>query len=212
MRNGHITFGCFGTGGKIGLELIDLWAKLLHRVPGSLLHMQNPQLSLAGNRIFLADRFRRVGISSDRLVLEGGVSRPELLQVYGQVDISLDTWPYCGGNTIAESLWHGVPVVSLMGDRFSSRYGASLLTAAGCEDLIAQTPEHYVCIATQLANDPERLHHLRSNLRRMSLEQALADSKAFARELESAFITMLKFHPHRKDSGSWRIPNVQPIP
>ena len=204
VRNGHITFGCFGTGGKIGLELIDLWAKLLHRVPGALLHIQNPQLSLPGNRIFLADRFHRFGISSDRLVLEGGVSRPELLQVYGQVDISLDTWPYCGGNTIAESLWHGVPVVSLKGDRFSNRYGASLLTAAGCEDLIAETPENYVCIATQLANEPERLHYLRSNLRRMSLEHGLGDSKAFARTLESAFITMMNVHPLRKGARSWR--------
>jgi predicted O-linked N-acetylglucosamine transferase (SPINDLY family)/glycosyltransferase involved in cell wall biosynthesis len=204
VRNGHITFGCFGTGGKIGIELIELWAKLLHRVPGSLLHIQNPQLSLAGNREFMADRFRRFGISSDRLVLESGVSRPELLQVYGLVDVSLDTWPYCGGNTIAESLWHGVPVVTLKGDRFSSRYGASLLAAAGCDDLIAQTPEQYVCIAARLANDPERLRYLRSNLRRMSFEHGLGNSKAFARKLESAFISMLKEYSRKKGSSSWR--------
>ena len=69
----------------------------------------------------------------------------------------LDTWPYCGGNSTAEALWHGVPVITLKGDRFASRYGASLLAAAGCADLVADSPEQYVAIAKRLAGDPARL-------------------------------------------------------
>lgn len=56
------------------------------------------------------------GISSDRvdlLPLTSGNS--EHLATYNQMDISLDPWPYAGTTTTCESLYMGVPVVSLAG-------------------------------------------------------------------------------------------------
>ena len=191
LKNHHITFGCFGAGPKIGRETIDVWAKLLNRVPGSILRIQNHQLSLPANRRFLVDRFRASGIAPDQLLIVPGVDRTALLHLYSQVDISLDTWPYCGGNTIAESLWHGVPVVTYRGDRFSSRYGASLLTAAGCPDLVADTTDRYIELAAELANDSDRLVYLRRKLRQMSVEFGLGNSALFARRLEDAYVVML---------------------
>ncbi|MEI8148396.1 MAG: hypothetical protein WCG62_04870, partial [Actinomycetes bacterium] len=191
LRNGHITFGCFGSGGKIGREIVAIWAQVLKRVPGSILRIQNHELSSPGDRRFLASRFREFGIAPHRLVIEQGVHRPSLLEAYSQVDISLDTWPYCGGNSIAESLWHGVPVVTYLGDRFSSRYGASLLAAAGCTDMVARTVDDYIEIAAKLATDSDRLTRLRQSLRQMSVEFGLGDSHLFARRLEAAYVSMV---------------------
>lgn len=191
LKNGFVTFGCFGTGAKIGRELIEIWSKLLHQVPGAKFHLQNPQLSQTSDRRFMSDRFEARGIPPERLILEGGVERSLLLRSYARVDISLDTWPYCGGNTIAESLWHGVPVVTYRGNRFASTYGASLVTAAGCGDLVGHTSDEYIDVAVQLAADSKRLVHLRQNLRRMSTEFGLGNSKLFARRLEVAYIKML---------------------
>jgi predicted O-linked N-acetylglucosamine transferase (SPINDLY family)/glycosyltransferase involved in cell wall biosynthesis len=186
-----ITFGCFGSGGKINSMLIDLWSRLLHRVPNAVLRLQNGQLESKDNRRFMADRFRQFGIGPDRLQLKKGVGRRKLLDAYSEVDISLDTWPYCGGNTIAESFWMGVPVVTLKGDRFGSRYGASLVKAGGCADLIAESPEEYIDIAARLATDLPRLRYLRQNLRRMSIDHGLGDSTLFARRMENAYREML---------------------
>ena len=195
LGNGYVTFGCFGTGGKIGRELVAMWADLLRRVPDAKLYLQNPQLSLEVDRTFLRDCFRMAGISPDRLIIEPGVDRRQLIRNYGLVDISLDTWPYAGGNTIAESLWHGVPVVTYRGDRFSSTYGASLLAAAGCPELVGNTPEEYVAVAAKLAGEPDKLVFLRTNLRRMSVEHGLGDSKRFAERLEEAYVRMLEAVP-----------------
>ncbi len=191
QRRGYTTFGCFGHGGKLNRELIAIWAKILHRCRNSLLCLQNPQFSNDDTRRFIASQFRQHGIASDRLVLAKGVDRNSLLGVYSQIDISLDTWPYCGGNTIAEALWMGTPVVTLLGERFSARYGASIVTAAGCSDLIAQTPEQYVEIAVSLAGDLPRLRRLRQELRQMSFDHGLADSTRFARNLEAGYLEML---------------------
>ncbi|MBM3646942.1 MAG: glycosyltransferase [Alphaproteobacteria bacterium] len=191
VRNGFVTFGCFGSGSKIGTALIEQWARILRHVPGSVLRIQNPQLSGSGERRYMAERFRQFGVAADRLTLEGGVDRPTLLRAYASIDISLDTWPYSGGNTIAESLWHGVPVVTYRGDRFSSAYGASLVTAGGCSDLVAHSFEQYVRIASDLASDGDRLKRLRRLLRQRSVDCGLGDSWSFSRKLERSYRDML---------------------
>lgn len=191
IRNGFITFGYFGSGAKLNLPLIELWARVLHRVPGSKMHIQNLQLSSPENRRFMVERFGRFGISADRLIVAGGVARSSLMRLYDGIDISLDTSPYCGGNTIAESLWQGVPVITHQSDRFVGAYGASLVAAAGCPEFASTTLDGYVELAAQLANDPDRLCFLRRNLRSMATKTGLNDSAAFARRLEAAYLDML---------------------
>ncbi|HWE72307.1 MAG TPA: hypothetical protein VG328_04045 [Stellaceae bacterium] len=184
---GYVTFGCFGSGGKLNAELIAIWAEILTRNPDTKLMLQNASLTPADNHRFAADRFARHGIGEDRLLLRGGVDHATILAAYADVDVSLDTWPYCGGNTIAESLWQGVPVVTLLGDRFSARYGASLLEAQGCTDLIARSPSDYVAIASNLAADPRRLRMYRSQLRQKVTQSGFNDSELFARRIEAAY-------------------------
>lgn len=188
---GHITFGCSGSGSKINEELIALWACVLKQVSGSILLLQCSEFNLADNRRLRVDQFRKHGIGPERLDIRPGTDRNVLLQNYDKIDISLDTWPYCGGTTIFESLWQGVPVVSLLGDRFSSRYGGSILSAAGCDDLVASTPEEYVEIAVQLANDLPRLEHYRANFRQMMFDQGISNTVAYAQKLEDAYCDML---------------------
>lgn len=192
LKRGHVTFGCLGSGGKVNTGVIDLWARLMHRVPGSRFLIRNLQLSTPNNRAFMESRFRRFGIDPARLTILNGADRDTILKCYDEIDISLDTSPYCGGNTIAEPLWQGVPVVTLKGSRFSSRYGASLVMAAGCPELVADTEDEYIEIAARLAQSPERLEHYRRNLRAMAKQHGLSDAGAFARKLEAAYIEMLQ--------------------
>ena len=191
LRNGYVTFGCFGSGTKLSDEIVEIWAELLRRVPRSRMYVRNGPLGRRSNRDYLAQRFARHGVPADRLRLDGAVDWPRFIKSYEEVDISLDTWPYCGANTIGESIWQGVPVVTLLGKRFSSRYGASHVTAAGTPELVARSPRRYVDIAAELAADPARLSNYRRNLRRMSKEHGLSDPVRFARKLENAYVEMM---------------------
>jgi predicted O-linked N-acetylglucosamine transferase (SPINDLY family) len=188
---GHVTFGCFGSGGKINEELVAIWSRILDRVPDSRLYLRNSELTPPDNRRFMRSRFARHGIAPERIRLDGGAPRAEFIRSYADVDVSLDTWPYCGGNTVAESLHEGVPVVTLEGDRFSSRYGASLLLASGCAELVARDADEYVHIAVELARTPRRLEHYRTNLRRMMHDFGLSDADRFVRKLEDAYQAMV---------------------
>ncbi len=197
----YVTFGCFGSGGKINDDLVEIWARILAEVPESRIYLRNHQLTPANNKRFMLERFRRHGIDDDRVRLHSGGTRDEIVRSYNDVDITLDTWPYCGGNTVAESLWQGVPVVTLKGNRFSSRYGASLLLAAGCGELVGESAEHYIEIAADLARAPGRLDYYRQNLRAMAVANGLSDPGRFARKLEKAYIEMCTKHTSEKASS-----------
>ena len=204
LASGPVTFGCFGSGGKINPELLDLWAEILRRVPDSRLLIMNAELTPADNRQALARAFAHRGIACDRLLIRPGATRQRVLESYAQVDISLDTFPYCGGNTIAESLWQGVPVVTRKGDRFSSAYGASLLTASGVPELIADTAEEYVHKAVALAGDANRLTYYRANLRTFVKRFGFSDADAFTTNLEAAYLDMLARRNQRDSRAHWR--------
>lgn len=192
LTRGYATFGYFGSGGKVSTALIELWAKVMHEVPGSRFLIRNNQLSSQDNREFMESRFRRFGIDASRLTILGGTDRKTILKCYDEIDVSLDTWPYCGGNTVAESLWQGVPLVTLKTDRFSGRYGASLLMVAGCGELIANSRDEYVALASALARSPERLKNYRTSLRSLARSNGLADAAAFAAKLDAAYLAMMQ--------------------
>jgi protein O-GlcNAc transferase len=185
LKAGFTTFGCFGSQSKINDAQIYIWAKLLQALPDARLFLRNRSLENGADRDFLLRRFTQWGVEAGRLRVEPGGDRYSILHDYRAVDISLDTWPYNGGNTIAESLWQGVPVITLMGRSFASRYGASLLKASGCEDLVAHDIDELIAIAAALSADKERLVRLRAELRQMMKDFGFADSARFCREWEA---------------------------
>ena len=136
--------------------------------------------------------FKGYGVDKNRLLLLPGTDRRGIAKYHQQVDISLDSWPYCGGNTIAESLWYGVPVITLCGDRFSSRYGASLLKACSLNYFVAYSEDEYIRKATSLATDIKLLKNLRKNIRKkMKNTGGFSDAKTFAKKMEERFIWMI---------------------
>jgi predicted O-linked N-acetylglucosamine transferase (SPINDLY family) len=110
---------------------------------------------------------------------------------YHDIDIALDTFPWSGHTTACESLWMGVPVVTLCGDRHASRMVSSILTAAGMSDYIAHTPDEYVAIAQKLASSPDTLAALRQGLRARMAQSVLCNGKAFTKRLEEAYRRIL---------------------
>jgi predicted O-linked N-acetylglucosamine transferase (SPINDLY family) len=128
------------------------------------------------------------GIDPSRVQLYGvEPAHVRHLETYQHLDIALDTYPYNGTTTTCESLWMGVPVVTLAGPLHVSRVGFSMLTTLNLSDLVAQTPEQYIQIAVALANDPGRLTELRSTLRDRMRRSPLMDSVTYTHALEQIY-------------------------
>jgi predicted O-linked N-acetylglucosamine transferase (SPINDLY family) len=186
LANGHISFGCFHALNKINDAVVLLWARVLKAVPESRLLLKTKLYDDANTRQNLAERFAGNGIDASRLIFEGASPRAEYLAAYQRVDIVLDTFPYPGGTTTVESLWMGVPVLTLAGTSFLARQGVGFLMNAGLPDWIAADADDYVARAVAHAGDLQRLTALRKGLRQQVLDSPIFDAARFAGNFEAA--------------------------
>ena len=85
----------------------------------------------------------------------------------------------------------GVPVVSRYGERHGSRFGLSILSNVGLEELAVASYDEYVNRAVMLASDWELLAILKKNLRTMMKKSPLMDSTNYLREIQDALIKIL---------------------
>lgn len=185
MHNGYVTFASFNNPAKLSTPVVERWAQILQRVPGSRLLLKYNKFDQAFNRCRYGELFARFGVSEDRVEFQGGAPHAEFLQSYHQVDLALDPI-YNGGLTTCEALWMGVPVVTCPGDMFPRRHGLSHLTNAGLTETIASDFDTYVEIAVRLAQDLLRLAEIRVRLRDQVAASPLCDAPRFAQHLTAA--------------------------
>src|SRR5581483_10816449 len=103
------------------------------------------------------------GVAPDRLLYVA--VRGAHLPHYNAIDVSLDTYPHTGGTTTCETLWMGVPVVTLVGESFCERMSYSNLNNAGLPELCTRTRADYVSKAIAIANDAAGRGELRRTMR-----------------------------------------------
>src|SRR5205085_277698 len=145
---------------------VRMWSRILADAPNSRLLIKAKSLGDPATRSIASQLLASAGIALERVHLTGWAgATSDHLALYNEIDVSLDSYPYHGTTTTCESLWMGVPVVTIVGDKHASRVGASLLTAIGHTEWIAHSPDEYVNVALKLASDPDSLRGLRSGLR-----------------------------------------------
>jgi predicted O-linked N-acetylglucosamine transferase (SPINDLY family) len=187
LQNGFITFCCLNNFAKINDLVLALWSEVLTAIPTSRLLLLTP----AGEtRRQIAARFADFGVVTARLQLVNRENPAGYFRLYHQVDIGLDTLPYNGHTTSLDSLWMGVPVITLIGKTVVGRAGWSQLCNLKLRDLAAKSPDDFVQMAIDLANDLPRLAALRAGLRQRMLESPLTDAVKFTRGIEAAYRQM----------------------
>jgi len=182
-----VTFGCLNNFWKTNHRVLRLWARVLAAVAGSrLILLCRP----GSHRQGIAELMRAEGIDPDRLEFVDRETRERYLCNYHRIDIGLDTVPYNGHTTSLDSLWMGVPVVTLVGRTVVGRAGFSQLSNLALTELVAHDEDQFVRIAATLAGDLPGLAGLRSTLRQRLRASPLMDAKRFTRSIEAAYHRM----------------------
>jgi predicted O-linked N-acetylglucosamine transferase (SPINDLY family) len=180
-------FASFNRVYKIQARLLDLWARILAAVPGSVLWLYRSRPEAAEN---VLAGFASRGIDPARIVWAPPLYKDPHLQRIGLADLGLDTFPINGHTTTSDCLRAGLPVVATLGNSFAARVSASLLVTMGLPDLVAPSEDAYVDLAIALARDPARLATVRGRVAAGLKTSPLFDSARFVRNLEAAYETM----------------------
>lgn len=181
-----LTFGSFNTLSKLTPRTLNLWARVLHAVPGSRLLVKAPSFSDLGAQHLVLGRLQALSIERERVELRGPSGLTDMMAEYADIDIALDTVPYNGGTTTLQAMWMGAPVLCQLGEHFVSRMGASFMTAAGLSDWVTADDDDYVATAQRMAADRLALLTLKRGLRQRLLSRQAWDVKAHTRAFEAA--------------------------
>lgn len=179
-------FCAFNNGFKITRGMFEVWMRLLHQVPGSVLWLRSMGSATASN---LKDAAAARGIAGERLVFAKFEPRIDAHLARLQLaDLFLDTLPYNAHTTAAEALWAGVPVVTCSGRSFAGRVGASLLSSCGLTDLICTDLGAYEALALKIAHSEPLRTELRERLRHAGRSAPAFDTRRYTRDLEDLLV------------------------
>ena len=187
VSNGFVTLGCLHKLEKLNGDVITLWARVLQENPGTRLLLARDQMD-DWQQQRIHSTFLQHGIGSDRLfMIQFSDSKQSFFDLFADIDILLDTFPWSGHTLACCALWMGVPVVTLYGDRHAGRMVASVLSLLGLDELIAKSTEAYAQIVNDLCRNQDKLIHYRAELRERFETSPLRDEKGFTKSLETEY-------------------------
>ena len=146
---------------KTTARTYERWLTILQRVPCSVLWLlaSGPETD-ERLRKYAADR----GVDPQRIVFAEKMPNAHHLARYPLADLFLDNFPYGAHTTASDSMWMGVPILTLSGRTFASRVCASLVRAAGIGEMHCTTEEQYIERAVAFGNDPSTLEPIKAKL------------------------------------------------
>ena len=190
IKNNYITFGSFNNPSKISENVIFCWSKILKKIKNSKLIIK------CSNDKKKLDRIER--LLKEKEILGSVIfhkrfdDKQDHLNLYNEVDIALDTFPYNGVTTSFEAIWMGVPVLTMAGYNFNSRCGESINKNLNMEQLIAKDEEEYVSKAVDFSSNREKFMDLRKSVFLNAMKSPLFDKKKFAKNFYNSLKEIIK--------------------
>ena len=157
-----MVYCCFNGAHKISRFTYERWLMILSLVPDSVLW-------LLGGTDATNERLKKYAsdrnIDPSRILFADKLPNADHLARYQLADLFLDSTPYGAHTTGSDSLWMGVPVLTLSGRSFASRVCGSLVRAAGLPELVCTSVQQYIERAVELGQDRSLLTPYREKLK-----------------------------------------------
>jgi predicted O-linked N-acetylglucosamine transferase (SPINDLY family) len=192
IKNKFITFGYFNSPKKISNTVILVFSKILRETQNSKIIFLGKDFDINYVKERFFKEFTKFNINYERLIIKGQLERKDLLLLYNDIDISLDTFPYSGGTTSFEASYMGVPLLTLKGNNFLENCGVSINHNINMENWIAENKEEYVKKGIQFASNINSLNLLRKNHHEKVISSSLFNCSEFAKDFKNKIYEICK--------------------
>jgi hypothetical protein len=181
------------TGIKRNPETIRLQLQVLKAVPNSYLSIQGLSDAKSVEKLFFKVA-EEEGINYERLKIfplyPTGIYRANLRIA----DVVLDTYPFTGGMTTLDVLWMGIPLVTKVGQQWSSRNSYTLMVNAGISEGIAWSDEEYIDWGIKLGKDEQLRRKVIAKLDESRKTSPIWNARQFTKNVESAYRQMWQIY------------------
>ncbi len=177
-------FSSFNNSYKITKEEFEIWMNLLKEVKNSILLLLAPDEITRSN---LLKEASKKNIKSNRLIFLDQTNFEDHLARHSLADLFLDSFN-CNAHTSAvDALWAGLPILTKVGNSFSSRICGSLLSYFNLDSLISKNKEEYFNMGVELATNPEKYKKIKTKIAEAKLNGKFFDTKKYTVNLEKAY-------------------------
>jgi protein O-GlcNAc transferase len=191
--NGYITFGTFNKLSKINSSVISVYKTIMKKIPDCKFIIKNGE--------FITEKLRKNFLENftepERItIINYADTFEQHMDIYNQIDISLDTFPYSGTTTSCESLSMGVPVITLNDNirhYHSQNVTSSLLVNSGLSEYISYSQEEYIQKCIDYSKKISDLN-LKKTTRQKFQNGFVCDTENFTIEFSEMLITLYKNH------------------
>ena len=168
---------------------MNSWSHILNSVENAIIWISTPNQIAKDNILFFFDE---KGISPNRVIFaERTKSIEDHLARHKCADLFVDTFKYNAHSTCIDSLWAGLPVISVMGNNYQSRASASYLSALGLSSLIAKDVYDYENKIIDFATFPDKLQIIKNQLNKIKDTTNLFDSRKITSQLEDIYSNLI---------------------
>ena len=188
LDKGHFSFGSFNRISKINEQTVQAWSNLLKEVENSSLLIAAMPSGFDSSPLLSA--FAENGISAERISFYGRTGVEAYLNLYNQIDLCLDSFPFNGGTTTHHGLWMGVPTLSIDGSLLASRSAAAILGQVGMQGFLAKDLDDFVVRGKYWCSHLDNLSAVRMSLRTICENSIKCKPELIAANLDQAMRKM----------------------
>jgi protein O-GlcNAc transferase len=185
-----LLFASFNNSYKLDRELIDAWIEISRRVPAASFVVYVPEVARARLAAAWVDR----GGVAHALHLVAKLPAAAHRQRATLCDLFLDAFRYQGGATGIAAIDAGLPILSREGATPLARLGVSLNRFLGLDELVCIDTSSYIDRACELAQAPQRLQELRTQISAAVESRRLFDPRRVAAAIEDVALAESKRH------------------
>ena len=191
QKSDFFTLGSFNNYSKISDDTIMVWSEILKKIKNSKLILKS---SASYSEIHFKKLFEKEGILNKIIFKNRSNDFEQHINLYKDIDLCLDTFPYTGVTTTCEALWMNVPVISMAGFNFNSRCGESILINSDLKNLVAKNKDDYISKVISFANDLDKLEQTRKFIFDEVLKTNTFNTKKFASNFWKSILDTYKNH------------------
>ncbi len=191
QKSDFFTLGSFNNYSKISDDTVMVWSEILKKIKNSQLILKS---SAAYSEIHFKMLFEKEGILNKVIFENRSNDFEQHINLYKDIDLCLDTFPYTGVTTTCEALWMNVPVITMEGFNFNSRCGESILINSNLKNLVAKNKDDYISKVISFANDLDKLEQTRKFIFDEVLKTNTFNTKKFAANFWKSILDTYKNH------------------
>ena len=175
---------------KLSEEVVNSWISVLNQTKNTYLWLKISNNIAKKN---LISHFRSNDIDIERILFAEKVALyTEHISRYSKADLFLDTFNFNGHSTLVECIWSELPFITLAGESFASRVGASILYSLGLSELIAKSKEEYIEKIIFYTQNLDKLAIIKNQIRKQKKEGDFFNQKLFVNHLEEKYKSCVK--------------------